>query len=302
MAKNKEEIIDLENTEEQKTYTCLRNETITVKYLPKASSLVKNPKHVLYGGLGEGCFRDFVVPKYASNGAYYNVLTNAEKKFLEETMGMAPNRLSIYNTENNFWDDFKVRLTKDPIKLDLRNPMDYIKYKVLLANGMWIAKSLNELEDRPLATYQFVMVSEKEVDDNNLKKFNTTSQAYMLLGQYRYDIDTLRVLLECLDGRPVSNRISTESAIARLNEYIEGNAKLFVKFASDPLLNTKVVIKKCAEEHLIIKKGTYYYLASDNSPLCEENAEPILSVAAAYLANPKHQELLFSLQEKLKNK
>lgn len=42
------------------------------------------------------------------------------------------------------------------------------------------------------------------------------------------------------------------------------------------------------------------YLKSDGSPLCGDNEEPTLSVAAKFLSTPKRQELKFSLEAKLK--
>lgn len=286
--------------ESKEPINCLRNEIVRVRYLPKQTSMVTNPKHVLYGGLAEGAFRDFVVPVYSSNGQYYNVLTNNEKDYIEKVMGLEPNSLSIYKKKDNFWDTFTVRLTKDDLLLNLSIPMDYIRYKVLLANDLYVARSLSQLEDNPRATYQFVIVSDKDEDNSSMKKFNNNAKAYMLLGQYKDDIDTLRTLLEALEGRPTSSKITVEAAISRLDELIRNDAKLFVKFASDPLLPVKVTIKRAVEEKIISKRGTYYYLSSDNSPLCGDNSEPTLNVAAAYLAQPKNQELLFSIQGKLK--
>lgn len=301
MAKTKEENT-IQETTTPEVYNCLRKEIITVKFLPKSTSMIKNPRHVLYGGLADNAKREFVVPRYASNGQYYNVLTNNEKACLERVMGLEDNALSIYKRDNNFWDDYKVVLTKDPLMLDLSNPNDYIKYKVLLLNNIYVAKSLAELEDRPRITYQFVLVSQNEQDKSELKEFNISSKAYMLLGQYRHDVETLRVLLEVLEGRAISNKVTEENAIARLNEYIKSNAKTFIKLAEDDLLPTKVLIKRAVEAHLISKKSNMYFLTATNEPLCNEGAESVLSVAAAYLADPKNSELLFSLQAKLNEK
>lgn len=69
---------------------------------------------------------------------------------------------------------------------------------------------------------------------------------------------------------------------------------------TDPLLSTKVLIKKSIEAGLISSRGNYLYLKSDNTPLCEINEEPTLNIAARFLNSPKHQELKFSLEAKLK--
>lgn len=108
--------------------------------------------------MSERAIRIFVVPKLTS-GVYVNVLTKNEKAFLEQAMGLEYNALSIHKKENNFWDDSnpnginRVRLTKQDTYLDLSNPEDYIKYKILLANKDFIAPSLQAMQDMPRASY-----------------------------------------------------------------------------------------------------------------------------------------------------
>ena len=297
MAEEKQQMND-----ESGLINCLVNKKITVRYLTKPSNLVKDPKHVLAGGLAEGAKHDYVVPMLQSNGAYYNVLTNDEKNYLEYIMGMEKNALSIYKTTDNFWDDFKVTLTKDPLTLDLSVPMDYIKYKVLLANKSQIADSLQTLEDRPQETYRFVLVAEDEEDNAGMQKLNSNMESYLMLGRYKDDKDTLCTILEVLEGRPVSDRVKIETILTRLYEHITNNAKLFLKLIKDPLLPTRVLIRQCVAAKLILKKGNYYYLASDNSPLCDANAEPTIGVAAAFLSNAKRSDLKCMLEGKLKAK
>ena len=66
------------------------------------------------------------------------------------------------------------------------------------------------------------------------------------------------------------------------------------------MLPTKVLIKRAIEAGLISNRGNYLYLRKDNTPLCEANEEPTLNVAAKYLNSPKHQEVKFALEAKLK--
>lgn len=286
-------------TMDEPIVNCLRNEKIIVKHVPKETGMVRDPKHILYGGMAESAVKWFTVPRLTS-GMYVNVLTNAEKTCLEEVMGLEYNALSIYNKTDNFWDNFMVRLTKQDNILDLSNPEDYIKYKVLLANKDFIAPSLQELEDHPKATYQFVIIHENEESQASKKKMNATMQAYMEFGKIQDNADILRTIIETIDGRPTSKNSKIEFLQDRVGKLIQADAKLFVRVATDPLLSTKVLIKKAIEGGLISNRGGMLYLKSDGTPLCEDNEEPTLSIAAKFLNLPKHQELLFSLQAKLK--
>jgi hypothetical protein len=288
-----------DESEDSNLVCCLRKERIIVKHLPKETGLVTNPKHLLYGGMAESAVRWFTVPRLSS-GAYVNVLTNSEKAYLEEVMGLEYNALSIYNKVDNYWDNFMVRLTKQDNYLDLSNPEDYIKYKVLLANRDYIAPSLQEVEDHPKATYQFVIIHENEESKASKKKLSATMQAYMEFGKIQENPDILRTIIETIDGRPVAKTSKIEFLQDKVGKLIQADSKLFVKVVTDPMLSTKVLIKKAVEEGLISNRGGMLYLKSDGTPLCEDNEEPTLNFAAKYLNMPKHQELKLSLEAKLK--
>lgn len=295
----------------QKEYTgevvnCLRNERIKIKFVPRPSAMVQNPKHILYGGMAENAKRCFTVPRLASTGAFKNVLTDSEKAFLEQAMGLEYNALSVYKKENNFWDDSnpagigRVTLHKQDNFLDLSIPEDYIKYKILLANKDRIASSLQELEDRPKATYEFVIVSENAEATANLNKMDIIQRCYMEYGKVENDFDTLRVIIELLEGRPTSNKVKLDYLKAKVNEWIQKNSRRFLATIKDELLPAKVLIKKCIEAGLIGKKNDAYYLREDGSPLCEMNEESTLNNAAKYISSIKRQELKYKLEAQLK--
>lgn len=285
---------------------CLRNERIIVRHVPKLTGMWgNNPKHILAGGMAEGAVRTFVVPRLSS-GMFVNVLTDKEKLFLEEVMGLEYNALSVYKKVDNFWDDSnenginKVRLTKQDNYLNLADPEDYIRYKILLANKDYIAPSLQALQDAPKATYQFVIISEGEETKVAKSNMSTTMLCYKEFGKVEDDIDILRVIVETIDGRPTSQTAKLEFLQTKVNSLIQADSKIFLKVITDPMLSTKVLIKKAIEAGLISNRGNYLYLRKDNTPLCEANEEPTLNTAAKYLNSPKHQEIKFALEAKLK--
>lgn len=284
----------------------LRNERIIVRHIPKTRGIWGNdPRHVLAGGMAENAYRVFVVPRLQS-GAYCNILTDSEKAFMEEALGLEYNALSIYKKENNFWDDSNpdginsVRLTKNDNYLDLSNPEDYIKYKILLANKDFIAPSLQVLQDKPKVTYQFVIIGENDETDNAKKHMSATMQCYKEYGKVEDNKDILKLIIETIDGRPISKDSKIEFLQTKVNELIQLDSKLFLRTITDPLLPTKVLINKSIEAGLISKRGNFLYLRSDNTPLCENGEEPVLNTAAKYLNSPRHQELKFALEAKLK--
>lgn len=286
--------------------SCLRNEKVIVRFVPSPTAMVQNKGHVLYGGMAEGATRSFVVPRYNSTGMFVNVLTNQEKAFLEQAMGLEYNALSVYRKQNNFWDDSnpmgigRVTLHKQDNYLDLSVPEDYIKYKILLANKDQIAPSLQALEDRPKATYQFVIINENAEAKMNLGRVDTKKKCWMEYGKIENDTYTLRTIIELIEGRPTSPNVKLDYLQGKVSENIDKNPRRFLSIVTDELLPTKVLIKKCVDKGLIGKKNDAYYLREDNSPLCEINEESTLNNAAKFISSVRHQTLKYSLEAKLK--
>lgn len=277
----------------------LRNEEIYVRFVPQATGFgIESKSHVGYGNLFDGNTVTLVVP-ILSNGRYKNILTNDEKDYLEKALGLDSNALSVYKTENNYWDNYKIRIDKEGMKLHLNDPQDYIRYKVLLANSEVIAPSVQERIDRPKATYRFELVRLGEEASMESMKMNATMESYKEFGKIEGDVDTMRVLVELLDGRPYSK---TENAVffrARINTLIQQDAKRFLQYIKDPLLHTKMIIRRSVELGKVSMKNDYYYLASDGSPLCEQNEKSTLAVAARFLNQPANMEIKFLLESEV---
>lgn len=296
--------VRVENHEDMGAISCLRNEKVKVKFIERNNGLPSN--HVLSGGMADGAKISLVVPKL-NTGSFVNVLTDAEKNFLEEYMGLEYNALSIYKKpdEENFWNDAnsnginKVELRKGDNYLDLSDPQQYIKYKILLANKNIICPSLTALKETPKATYRFVIIAEGEESKQAKNNMNNTMRCYKEYGKIEENIDLLRIVVETLDGRPTAPTVKLEFLQNKCNTLIQSDPKKFLSVITDPLLSTKSLIKLSIENGSIANRGNYLYLRSDNTPLCESNEEPTLNFAAKYLNAPKHQDILFALQAKL---
>ena len=278
--------------------SCLRNIRIEARFIPKVGRIT-DPRHVLYGGMAEDAIRTYTVPMLRS-GAYVNVLTDSEKEFLEDYMGLENNALSIHRKNDNYWDNYFVNLRKQSTYFDLSNPDDYIRYKVLLANKDYIAPNLQALEDNKKATYQYVLVEEGEETSKSNRNMSFTMQAYMEFGKIQDDYDILRVLVEILEGKPLSSKTKIEFLKEKINNLIQKDAKIFVKTAQDPMLSTKVLIKKAIEAGIISNRGGMLYMKQDGTPLCGNDEEPTMNVAAKFLNLPKNQTLKFSIESKIK--
>lgn len=285
-------------TKSIETFNPLRKERVIVRFVPKENDNIVDRKHVAFGGMMDGAVRGFTVP-VLSNGTYKNVLTDNEKTFLEEVLGLEVNGLSVYNKKDNYWDNFLIKLTKQDTILDLSDPEDYIKYKVLLANKDLVAPSMKQLREARRATYEYVIMEPNEEFSDSRNRVNNTMKCYEEFGAIKDKFDILRCIIETIDGRTVASNTKIEFLQAKATDLIASNPKLFLETITDPLLNTKVLIKKAVEANLISKRGEYYYFREDGSPLCGPNEDPTFTIAARYLSLPENQELKFAIEAKL---
>ena len=220
-------------------------------------------------------------------------------------MGLEPNALSIYKKENNYWSDAnpmgasKVTLTKQDNYLDLSNPEEYIKYKILLANKDFIAPSSDVYQNQPKATYQYVIINENDDVKEAKKGMNLTMQCYTQYGKIEDDFYTLKTIIELVNGVNVSSTSKLDFLQTKINEIIQSNPKMFLAVATDSALPAKVLIKRSVEAGLIANRGNQFYIRDGNIPMCE-NGDPTLNVAANWINLPKNQNILLSLQAKLK--
>ena len=288
-----------EKTAEDVMVNPLKRERLYIRFVPHLVGGDADKKdHVLYGGLADGAKISLCVPILRSTGRYKNVLTNSEKEYIEQALLLDDNALSVYKTQNNYWDNFNVELTKEGIHLDLSDPEDYLKYAVIRANDDIVCPDVQTLQDKPKATYRFVIVRETEETKLENARMDATMASYKEFGKIENDIDRMRVLCELLDSRPYAVNSGADFLRSRINMLIQADPKRFLNQITDPMLGTKVLLRRGVETGKLSKRGDFYY-TKDGQPLCESGEEPTMSIAARYLNLPAHQDIKFLLESEL---
>lgn len=284
---------------------CLTNEIVIVRFIAKARGNITDPRHILYGNMAPNSKIKFPVPMLRS-GFYADVLTNDEKNFLESKLGLEPGALGVYRKTDNFWDDSnphgigRVELIKGDNLFDKSKPLDYIKLAILRKYDDIIAPSMQVLQDKPKATYRFVMINESDSAKAANSNITRKAQAYKLWGKMEEDREKLRVIIEIIEGKPVAANTKLEFLQGKVGDIIESNTKLFLNVANDPLLDNKVLIKKAIEAGIVANRGNYLFYKENNMPLCRDGEDPTLNNAAKFLSLPKNQELKFTIEAKIK--
>jgi hypothetical protein len=285
---------------------CLKNEKVKVRFISKKRGSTDDPNSPLYGGLATTSKCVFVVPRLRS-GILKNVLTNDEKAFIEDALGLEKDAMSVYKQTDNYWCTStpgcinKVILGKQEVILDLSDINDYIKYKILLANNDRICPSLREWEDAPKNTYMFVMINESAEAASVGKKANLKYECFMLYHKYKDNISVLRCIVELVEGKKVAAGTKLEYLQNMVTNLIETDKHRFKDIVSDKYLEYKALIKDAVEKGIINNRNGLYYLKEDSTPLSEEYDEPRLNNAAKYLAEPANQDLKNKIEYLLKN-
>lgn len=284
--------------QEKELINCLRNEKVKVRFVFQDFPLARDKDHVFYGGKAETAV-DYLTTPQQRNGSLVNVLTNEEKDFLEHVMGLPVDSLSVYKKTDNYWHNIRVPLVgKGETILDLSNPEEYIQYKVLLANKMLVCPNVESLRTNPKQTYRYVLVSEKEVVASDTNRMNTSIEATIRFGELKNDYDKLRFIVEILSGKPLAPSTKLDFIQTKAYDLLTDNPKAFLRVASDPHLDDKVLLRMCVDAGIVRRRENYYYL--NNQPLCNDTAEPTLDVAAKYISLAVNQELKLGLQARLK--
>lgn len=283
--------------EEVKVAFKLPEKKITIKPNYRNTGWVKNPKHAAFFKL-EGTFDKLMVPQLRS-GMLKDVLTKEEKEYLERVLDLEENGLSIYRKQNNFWHSFMVTLGKEPVTLDLSNPLDYIKYKVAIANSYVVAPSINALTSG--AKFKYYIEDQSEVVKIQSEKASIFKRAWSAYGKMEDSKDKLRTFLIVFNETftPVTKKIDPSAKLDFLQKevsvIVEARTKDFVDVVEDPNYDIKVILSEGIQTGVLEKKGTKYYLAGSNDKLGDD-----LRTAIEFLRSPANQQTLLLIEERLK--
>lgn len=217
MVEEVKEVIEAGKTE-TKSFT-LPNTKVHVKpilrkgvWLPEGHS-----GHFMYDNTSIG----IQVPIDKNTGRLKNPLTKEEQVFFETNSGLdlSLGDLSPYKKENNFWENFFIRIKKTDsivtdktvlMTLDLSDPIQYLQYKVLLLNsdpaGGVVAPTWEGREDS--GTYKIALVHEGQQHIDKVKKADKMKIAYKYVAKIdsseeaMYDFLTIYYLENAKSKRP----------------------------------------------------------------------------------------------------
>lgn len=277
---------------ETNSFTAIDKVVIVKPIMKVRNPMVSDPEHEAYFLFGSATI-DYPLPVDANNNLINPFSSKAEQAWLEKELDLD---LNIYKKNDNFWRTHKVRLGKDPRKLNLLNPKDYLDYLVLKANKLYISPDGESQKKK--ATYRYALIDENYETKTIVKSSDKKKAAYKALGKLEEKGREGMVNFLKVYGQRVSPESKIEFLTAAIDKIIEDDIDGFLKIADDKQYDLKLVVANAVECGAVIKKGRQYFLPGGDG-LCGAGESPTIENAVAYLSQPANSDILLTLHAKI---
>lgn len=242
-----------------------------------------------------------VVPKDGRNGELKDPLTQEERDYFEsKASGLALQRgdLSTLKKDDNYWTNFRVKLDKNVLQLNLSDPMDYIRYKVLTVNTDIIAPSSKEKYAK--GTYRFAIVEEDYQHEERVKAASEKKTAYKFFGKIDNSPTKMKDFLNVYytqkpGGKQVPPNAKKEFLIAEIEKLIEVDLLGFLKLVDDKDYDKKVLIFTAQRAGALVREGMTFKIPEGAT--IGDNLQEVI----AFFDNPANSEEVIKLKARIEN-
>lgn len=214
-----------------------------------------------------------------------------QKEFFEKELGVDLN--TTLAPEENFWRTDKrgrVTITRKGLQLNLSQPLDMLKYLILLSNKMLVAPSFED--SRKKATYEFMLVDENKLTSKKVEEGKRKANAYTEFARLTSSEDKMIGFIKSL-GRVLPANYTTDWLENEILTVLENSTENFLSIVNDPHYDSKIFIQKAIDAGAIIKKGDKRYTL-DNGVELGDMYDTINYVNAA-----ENQEVKFRIKGKI---
>jgi len=205
-----------------------------------------------------GCFLETCLPVDSRRKQLVQILTRDEQAFFEKELFLNAGDLSIYKKKDNFWHTFRIKLNKDGLPLDLADPIDNLKWRVLIVEP----RCAPSWEQRYASgAYTFAIKDEEIETEVKVAKANKRKDAYKFLGKIENSREKMRNVLRVYGSDP-GKSVKTKVLYTKIDELIEDDKTLdrLLTVINDPHFGMRIFLEDAVRCGAIEKKETRYYL------------------------------------------
>lgn len=243
----------------------LQEKTIRIVSVPRSNNLPSDHDgSFMFTGTKHSVCLPFDIKK---NGLC-RVLTREEQTFFENELDLEKGDLSVHKKKDNFWHTFYVVLSKDDHSLDLSDPMDNLRYRVLAVQPD-VAPTWEQRYSS--GAYKFALVDDEVKTRIAVKQTNTRKDAYKFLGKVEDHPERMRDVLRIYGEDPGARGKKKkdeyrETLVKSLGDLIDDDTKLekLMLVVADPHFEMKIFIEDALAIAALKKEGTKYYLPGDD--------------------------------------
>ena len=192
-----------------------------------------------------------------------------EQEFFERMLGLNKGELDVgkYRTDekgnrypDTFWQKLgTVKLRNEANTLDLSNPMDMIKYKVLMLNKNVVAPSPAEKNKK--RTYRFMIVDQEVAEVQEKQDLNTKLEAFAWFARIKADIEQLKEVMWLSDSR-ITTTSNYDYVFSYVGKLVNDSPANFLKLVQDPHKDSKLLLMRAIKSGSLVlsKEKTYQFL------------------------------------------
>lgn len=229
---------------------------------------------------------------------------------IAEKLAMKPADFNVNKKENNFWKneygefkgtiDYKkgieIPLDRTERILDLSNPIDFIEYRVLLANKEVIAPSLAEEKNK--GSYKWALVDMDEEVTLKVKSSDKKKDAYKEFGKMEASDTKLRNFLRVY-GRTVAKNATKDWMIGEVDGIIENEIDNFLTIVKDADYENRLFILDAVNAKAINKTGADEYSLLGGAKMGKYGT---MKEAIAFIKDPKNQPEVLTIKARIEAK